>query len=158
MTPFSPSARYFLYRDPADVRKNFDGLCGLVERGLGRDPASGEVFVFLNRRRTHVKLLAFDRSGFVLYYKRLEEGMTFRPIAATQSGSLLLGGRVRGGMGGCVRTGFGGRNRPYRVAAFRPESVAPFDRNTQSVRPPSAKGGGQPTPAGGLEPWQRRQA
>ena len=68
MTPFSPSARYFLYQEPADMRKSFNGLSGLVEQGLGRDPTSGDIFVFLNRRRTHVKLLAFDRSGFVLYY------------------------------------------------------------------------------------------
>jgi transposase len=86
MTPFSPSARYYLYREPADMRKSFDGLCGLVERGLGRDPSSGEVFVFLNRRRTHVKLLAFDRSGFVLYYKRLEEGTFEAPRAASGGG------------------------------------------------------------------------
>lgn len=82
MTPFSPTSRYFLYREPADIRKSFDGLCGLVERGLGRDPTSGEVFVFLNRRRTHVKILAFDRSGFVLYYKRLEEGTFELPTEA----------------------------------------------------------------------------
>ena len=85
MTPFSPSARYYLYREPADIRKSFDGLCGLVEQGLGRDPTSGEVFVFLNRRRTHVKLLTFDRSGFVLYYKRLEEGTFEVPKAAGES-------------------------------------------------------------------------
>jgi transposase len=46
----------------------------LVTSALGRDPLSGEVFVFINRRRTHMKLLVWDRSGFVLYYKRLEEG------------------------------------------------------------------------------------
>jgi len=74
MITFGPTHRYFLYREPADMRKGFDGLSGLVTRGLGRDPLSGDVFVFINRRRTHVKLLVWDRSGFVLYYKRLEEG------------------------------------------------------------------------------------
>ena len=74
MTPFSSSQRYFLYRAPADMRKGFDGLCGLVRQGMGRDPLSGDVFVFVNRRRTHVKLLVWDRSGLVLFYKRLEEG------------------------------------------------------------------------------------
>jgi len=74
MTPFSPAQRYFLYREPADMRKSFDGLSGLVRSELGRDPTSGDVFVFLNRRRTHIKLLAWDRNGFVLYYKRLEKG------------------------------------------------------------------------------------
>jgi transposase len=67
MVSFGPSQRYFLYREPADMRKSFDGLCGLVRSGLGRDPLSGDVFVFTNRRRTHIKLLVWDRSGFVLY-------------------------------------------------------------------------------------------
>jgi transposase len=55
------------------MRKSFDALCGLVT-GLGRSVTSGEVFVFLNRRRTHLKLLHWEGGGLVLYYKRLEEG------------------------------------------------------------------------------------
>ncbi len=72
MITFSPAQRYFLYREPADMRKSFDGLCGLVTSGLKRNPLSGEVFVFINRRRTHIKLLVWDRSGFVLYYVELK--------------------------------------------------------------------------------------
>lgn len=60
------------------MRKSFNGLSGLVRNELGRDPAGGEVFVFLNRRRTLLKLLHWESGGFVLYYKRLEEG-TFTP-------------------------------------------------------------------------------
>jgi transposase len=78
---FGPSQRYFLYREPTDMRKGFDGLSGLVTDALGRDPLSGEVFVFVNRRRTHIKLLVWDRSGFVLYYKRLEQGTFALPTA-----------------------------------------------------------------------------
>ena len=80
MIAFSPGHRYWLYREPTDMRKRgdvlspFDGLSGLVTSELERDPLSGEVFVFVNRRRTHVKLLVWDRTGFVLYYKRLEQG------------------------------------------------------------------------------------
>jgi len=74
MIAFSSSQRYFLYQEATDMRKSFDGLCGLVRRDLKRDPLSGDVFVFINRRRTHIKLLVWDRSGFVLYYKRLERG------------------------------------------------------------------------------------
>jgi len=74
MIAFSSAQRYFLYREAADMRKSFDGLCGLVKSGLERDPLSGDVYVFINRRRTHIKLLVWDRSGFVLYYKRLEQG------------------------------------------------------------------------------------
>lgn len=82
MIALGPAQRYFLYREPADMRKSFDGLCGLVQSELGRDPLSGDVFIFLNRRRTHIKLLVWDRSGFVLYYKRLEQGTFEMPSAA----------------------------------------------------------------------------
>lgn len=56
------------------MRKSFDGLSGLVSNELGRDPLSGEVFVFLNRNKTFIKLLHWESGGFVLYYKRLEKG------------------------------------------------------------------------------------
>ncbi len=85
MIAFGPSHRYFLYREPTDMRKSFDGLSGLVHSELGRDPLSGDVFIFLNRRRTHIKLLVWDRSGFVLYYTRLEEG-TFELPSCEQPG------------------------------------------------------------------------
>jgi transposase len=60
------------------MRKSFDALSGLVRNELGRDPTNGEVFVFLNRTRTCIKLLHWESGGFVLYYKRLEKG-TFTP-------------------------------------------------------------------------------
>lgn len=68
------------------MRKSFDGLCGLVTSAMQRQPTSGEVFVFLNRTRTHIKLLHWEHGGFVLYYKRLEQG-TF-PIARHKVGEL----------------------------------------------------------------------
>jgi hypothetical protein len=76
---------YHLYRGDCDMRKSFDGLCGLVRGELGRQPASGEVFVFVNRRRTHIKLLHWQRGGFVLYYKRLESGTFPAPVARGDS-------------------------------------------------------------------------
>lgn len=78
---------YYLYQSPCDMRKNMDGLSGLVSSELGRNPTSGEVFVFLNRRRTHIKLLHWEAGGFVLYYKRLETG-TF-PLPGNTSMSQL---------------------------------------------------------------------
>lgn len=60
------------------MRKSFDGLCGLVSSGMQRIP-SGEVFVFLNRSGTHIKLLHWENGGFVLYYKRLEQGTFLAP-------------------------------------------------------------------------------
>lgn len=56
------------------MRKSFDGLQGLVEGKLKRTSTSGEVFIFINKRRDRVKLLHWEAGGFVLYYKRLEKG------------------------------------------------------------------------------------
>ncbi len=67
------------------MRKSFDGLQGLVVNELGRTGLEGDVYVFFNRRRTQVKLLVWDRSGFVIYYKRLERG-SFERYQDSQSG------------------------------------------------------------------------
>jgi len=69
---------YHLYKEPCDMRKSFDALTGIVRNELGRNPASGEVFTFLNRPKNSIKLLHWENGGFVLYYKRLEKG-TFTP-------------------------------------------------------------------------------
>jgi len=66
--------RLWLYRQPTDMRKSFDGLAALVRRMLGEDPLSGELFVFVNRRRTYMKCLCFTGDGYCLWSKRLERG------------------------------------------------------------------------------------
>lgn len=87
MFSLSSSYRYFLYGSSCDMRKSFDGLSGIVTNELNRNPTSGEVFVFLNKRRNQMKLLHFERGGFVLYYKRLEKG-TFTPPKLRSDGSV----------------------------------------------------------------------
>ena len=74
MFSLTSSFHYYLYRGPTDMRKSFDGLSGLVQSQLYRNPTSGEVFIFINRRRNKVKLLRWEHGGFILYYKRLESG------------------------------------------------------------------------------------
>src|SRR5690625_1356965 len=71
--------RYLLYHKPCDMRKSFDGLSGLVTNELRRSPMSGEDVVFLNKRRTHCKLLRWEAGGFVQHYTRLEKGTFTRP-------------------------------------------------------------------------------
>ena len=66
--------RVHLYGQPADMRKSFDGLYALARHELGQDPRSGHLFVFINRRATQMKVLYWDRSGFCVWAKRLEEG------------------------------------------------------------------------------------
>lgn len=90
MLSFSSSQRYYLSREPADMRKSYDGLSGLVRGGLGRDPLSGEVFIFLNRRRTMMKLLVWDRSGFVIWSKRLERGTFELPLGDQAQAAVSL--------------------------------------------------------------------
>jgi transposase len=66
--------RIWLYAKPTDMRKSFDGLSALVKHQLREDPLSGQLFVFINRRRTQMKVLYFDRSGYCIWCKRLEQG------------------------------------------------------------------------------------
>ena len=75
------SAHYYLFREPTDMRKSFDGLCGLVSGRLGQDPRSGDVFIFVNKKRTLAKLLRWEPGGFVLFYKRLESGTFELPLS-----------------------------------------------------------------------------
>ncbi len=56
------------------MRKSFDSLSGIVRNDLQKDPLSGEVFIFINKRCNQVKLLLWEGDGFSLYYKRLEKG------------------------------------------------------------------------------------
>lgn len=75
------------------MRKGFDGLSGLVREGLMKDPLSGDVFIFFNRRRTHVKLLIWEYDGFSIYHKRLEGGTYELPEKASpelRSDELML--------------------------------------------------------------------
>lgn len=64
--------RILVYSEPVDMRKAFDGLLGLVKGVLAEDPLSGSLFVFVNRRKTYLKALYWDRTGFCLFAKRLE--------------------------------------------------------------------------------------
>lgn len=74
MLSFSPSQRYFIYSDLADMRKGFDSLSGLVRTEFKMNPLSGDIFIFLSRSRNKIKLLQWQRDGFAIYYKRLEKG------------------------------------------------------------------------------------
>ena len=68
------SLRVFAYTRPTDMRKSFDGLCGLVEQELGQQVESGHLFLFFNRRHNRVKVLYFVGDGLAIFYRRLERG------------------------------------------------------------------------------------
>ena len=73
MFALNSSLRFELCLSPTDMRKSFDSLCGLVQQ-QGRIPTDGSVYIFINKVRNKVKLLHWQSGGFVLYYKRLEQG------------------------------------------------------------------------------------
>lgn len=89
MLSLAPSAAIYVYTRPTDMRKGFDGLCGIVRQELGTDPLDGSLFLFLNRRRDRVKILYWDRDGLVLWYKRLESG-TLEGIESGDSASVEI--------------------------------------------------------------------
>jgi len=75
--------KVYLHRDAVDFRLSINGLAALVEQSLGLNPFAACVYVFGNRRRNRVKILGWDRTGFWLLLKRLEQDRFIWPAAAT---------------------------------------------------------------------------
>ena len=101
MFGFGPATRIYLATGATDMRKNFNGLYGLVRDHLGCDPESGHVFLFANARRNRLKLLVYDGSGLWVCSKKLDGGCfrwpgtdsTENKIVLSHEGqTLLLGG------------------------------------------------------------------
>lgn len=82
--------RIFVALGVTDMRKSFDGLCAVTQEVLREDPFSGHVFCFCNRRRDRLKLLLWDRSGFWVFAKRLEQGTFAWPDGSGDTLSLLI--------------------------------------------------------------------
>jgi transposase len=87
LTPQS-NLRVWLYTQATDMRKSYNGLSVLVKKELGGNPLSGELFVFINRKRTQMKILYFDNDGYALWCKRLEQGQFVIPDASVKKKSL----------------------------------------------------------------------
>jgi transposase len=90
MLNFPPAVRIWLGTSPVDLRRSFDGLAEEVRQHLHNDPLSGHIFVFRNKRGDRVKLLYWDEDGYVIVYKRLEEGVFRWPAAAAGQPSVAL--------------------------------------------------------------------
>jgi transposase len=90
MLHLSSSCNYYLYTSPADMRKGFDSLSGLVTSVMELDVLSGSIFIFLNKKHNQVKLLLWEGDGFSIYYKRLEKGTYEMPAVDDKNGSLSI--------------------------------------------------------------------
>jgi transposase len=77
MLKLPADVKIFLASEPCDMRRQMDGLAALVRSGMNRDPESGDLYIFRNRRGDMVKALFVDRHGFCMLVKRLSKG-TFR--------------------------------------------------------------------------------
>lgn len=75
----------YLHRAPIDMRKQMDGLAALVEGAMGKNAFGGALFVFINRRRDKLKMLVWDKSGFIVWYKRLEQEKFPWPVRSTDT-------------------------------------------------------------------------
>lgn len=93
MLHLSASCNYYLYCGHADMRKGFDSLNGIVKSRMALDALNGSVFIFLNRRRTRIKLLLWEGDGFSIYYKRLEKGTYELPANTGGSSALPMDAR-----------------------------------------------------------------
>jgi transposase len=89
MLLISDNQRYFVHVGYTDMRKGFDTLSGLVRAQMHLNPMSGDMYIFFNRNRTHIKILLWDRDGYALYFKRLERG-TFELPTPNNDGPVCI--------------------------------------------------------------------
>ena len=90
MIPVPASTKIWIASGVTDMRKGFDTLAVLVRDSLGYDPLSGHLFLFVGRRRDRLKILYWDRDGYALWYKRLEQGTFRMPVAKPDAASIEL--------------------------------------------------------------------
>ena len=90
MLTIAPGTRVYLATEPVDLRRGHDGLCALVRGHLALDPFAGHLFVFVGRRRDRIKILFWDRGGFVVYYKRLARGRFTTPRVSADADRITL--------------------------------------------------------------------
>lgn len=88
MISITSNCRIFVFTEQTDMRKSFNGLSGIVAEHFDVPLLSGHLFLFSNRRRDCVKILAWDRDGLAIWYKRLEAG-TFQLSALAGEGASL---------------------------------------------------------------------
>lgn len=81
MLTLPSTVHVYVAAEPVDLRRGFDGLAAATRDLIRRDPLSGHLFCYLNRRRNRIKILLWDRTGYLLLYKRLERGTFALPHA-----------------------------------------------------------------------------
>jgi len=112
----SRAVRVYAYPQAVDLRKGYDGLFGLVKQGLGRDPLSGDLFLFVNQRRKGCKVLLWDGTGLCIFQKRLEQGRFASPWRESGEAVRMTASELALFIEGCTWVG---------RRALSPEAVVP---------------------------------
>jgi transposase len=87
---FTDHHHYFLYEAPTDMRKSFAGLEGIVKKMLNREMNEQDMYVFLNRQLTHIKILGYSKRKFSLIYEKLHKGTFKTPYTSDKKGTIQL--------------------------------------------------------------------
>lgn len=90
MLHLNSATSFFWYIGAADMRKGFDALCGIVQENMLANVLHGSVYIFVNRKRNQIKLLAWEGDGLAIYYKRLEKGVYELPAIGPESNSIHI--------------------------------------------------------------------
>ena len=80
MFSLAPSMKYYLYSYPTDMRRSFYTLSGMITNLMGRNVQDGDVYIFINRPRTSMKILHMEYGGLVIYHMKLESGCFKLPV------------------------------------------------------------------------------
>ena len=90
MLAISSQAKIYLYAEPVDMRKSFDGLFGIIKSDLHLDVRDGGVFMFLNLRRNRIKIMYWDKDGIAIWMKRLEKNCFQRPLRSPDGKHVIV--------------------------------------------------------------------
>ncbi len=90
MLALNPQVKIYLHTEPIDMRKSFDGLYGIILSDMKRDVREGGLFLFLNRRRNHMKITYWDTDGMVIWMKRLEKSCFQRPLRVVDGKHVVI--------------------------------------------------------------------
>lgn len=91
MLHLSAAVRYYFYAQKVDMRKGCYGLCGIVQNEMKQNVLSGDVFAFINKKNNLIKLLQWDKDGFIVYEKRLEKGTFEKPEKLSDEAAISIG-------------------------------------------------------------------
>jgi transposase len=90
MLHLDADTKYYWFQGPVDFRKGFDGLCGIVQEHMRREVTEGGVFIFVNRRRSAIKLLKWEGDGLAIYHKRLEQVVFEEPQRSADGKQMIV--------------------------------------------------------------------